>query len=144
MISNFINTYKRLLQYTKYSHHRYIYSDFNTDNRLTGLIGPRGTGKTTLLTQLLPILVAQGLKVAVIKHAHHNFDIDHPGKDSFELREAGAGRAPARHHRSSGADRGRRVRRPAARPGGRDGTAAGPAGVAQVRRGRDLSAERLR
>jgi len=49
-----------------------------------------GTGKTTLLTQLLPILVAQGLKVAVIKHAHHNFDIDHPGKDSSELREAGA------------------------------------------------------
>lgn len=53
MISNFINTYKRLLQYTKYSHHRYIYSDFNTDNRLTGLIGPRGTGKTTLLLQYI-------------------------------------------------------------------------------------------
>jgi molybdopterin-guanine dinucleotide biosynthesis protein B len=57
---------------------------------MIGFCAWSGTGKTTLLTQLLPILVSQGLKVAVIKHAHHNFDIDHPGKDSFELREAGA------------------------------------------------------
>lgn len=53
MIDNFINTYKRLLQHTKYTHHRYIYNDFNTENRLTGLIGPRGTGKTTLLLQYI-------------------------------------------------------------------------------------------
>lgn len=51
-----------------------------------------GTGKTTLLCQLIPVLVASGLKIALIKHAHHDFDIDHPGKDSFELRKAGAER----------------------------------------------------
>lgn len=49
-----------------------------------------GTGKTTLLTQLLPELNHRGIRVAVIKHAHHNFDIDKPGKDSYEIREAGA------------------------------------------------------
>jgi molybdopterin-guanine dinucleotide biosynthesis protein MobB len=49
-----------------------------------------GTGKTTLLKQLIPLLVERGVRVAVIKHAHHNFDIDKPGKDSFELRKAGA------------------------------------------------------
>ena len=53
MINNFLTTYKRLLQNTKFKHHRYIYSEFNTDNRLTGLIGPRGTGKTTLLLQYI-------------------------------------------------------------------------------------------
>lgn len=49
-----------------------------------------GTGKTTLLKQLIPILKQDGLRVAVIKHAHHHFDLDQPGKDSFELRKAGA------------------------------------------------------
>ena len=49
-----------------------------------------GTGKTTLLKQLIPLLAAQGVRVGVIKHAHHNFDIDQPGKDSYELRKAGA------------------------------------------------------
>jgi len=49
-----------------------------------------GTGKTTLLIRLLPLLKARGLRVAVVKHAHHSFDIDHPGKDSYELRQAGA------------------------------------------------------
>jgi len=49
-----------------------------------------GTGKTTLLKQLIPLLAERGVRVAVIKHAHHNFDIDKPGKDSFELRKAGA------------------------------------------------------
>ncbi len=53
MIRNFITTYKRLIQQTRYPHHRYIFSDFNIDNRLTGLIGPRGTGKTTLLLQYI-------------------------------------------------------------------------------------------
>jgi molybdopterin-guanine dinucleotide biosynthesis protein B len=49
-----------------------------------------GTGKTTLLKQLIPLLATKGVRVGVIKHAHHNFDIDKPGKDSFELRKAGA------------------------------------------------------
>ena len=49
-----------------------------------------GTGKTTLLKQLMPLFTKDGLNVALIKHAHHTFDIDHPGKDSYELRKAGA------------------------------------------------------
>ncbi|MCW9013193.1 MAG: molybdopterin-guanine dinucleotide biosynthesis protein B [Gammaproteobacteria bacterium] len=49
-----------------------------------------GTGKTTLLVQLLPVLREQGLRIAMIKHAHHKFDVDKPGKDSYELRKAGA------------------------------------------------------
>jgi molybdopterin-guanine dinucleotide biosynthesis protein B len=57
---------------------------------LIGFSAFSGTGKTTLLKRLLPLLRAQGLRIAVIKHAHHHFDIDHPGKDSHELRKAGA------------------------------------------------------
>ena len=53
MVNNFITSYKRLLQSINYKHHRYIYEEFNTNNRLTGLIGPRGTGKTTLLLQYI-------------------------------------------------------------------------------------------
>ncbi|MFM9912605.1 MAG: molybdopterin-guanine dinucleotide biosynthesis protein B [Methylophilaceae bacterium] len=49
-----------------------------------------GIGKTTLLTNLIPELVVAGLRVSVIKHAHHTFDIDQPGKDSYRLRKAGA------------------------------------------------------
>lgn len=49
-----------------------------------------GAGKTTLLTRVIPILVQYGLRISVIKHAHHSFDIDHPGKDSYRLRESGA------------------------------------------------------
>ena len=49
-----------------------------------------GSGKTTLLKKLLPLLVKRGLRTAVVKHAHHAFEVDHPGKDSFELRKAGA------------------------------------------------------
>lgn len=49
-----------------------------------------GTGKTTLLRQVLPLLKQHGLRVAMIKHAHHDFDVDIPGKDSYELRHAGA------------------------------------------------------
>jgi molybdopterin-guanine dinucleotide biosynthesis protein B len=55
-----------------------------------GFAAYSGTGKTTLLKQLIPLLAAQGVRVGVIKHAHHNFDIDKPGKDSYELRQAGA------------------------------------------------------
>ena len=60
------------------------------DKPLLGFAAFSGTGKTTLLVQLLPILKERGLRVAVIKHAHHNFDVDKPGKDSYELRKAGA------------------------------------------------------
>jgi molybdopterin-guanine dinucleotide biosynthesis adapter protein len=49
-----------------------------------------GIGKTTLLIQLIPALISQGLRISVVKHAHHAFDIDHEGKDSFKLRQAGA------------------------------------------------------
>jgi len=49
-----------------------------------------GTGKTTLLVKILPMLRAKGLRVAMIKHAHHDFDVDTPGKDSYELRQSGA------------------------------------------------------
>jgi molybdopterin-guanine dinucleotide biosynthesis protein B len=57
---------------------------------LLGFSAFSGTGKTTLLTQLLPILKQQGLRIAVAKHASHLFEIDHPRKDSYELRKAGA------------------------------------------------------
>lgn len=49
-----------------------------------------GTGKTSLLTRLIPILKHEGLRIGVIKHSHHDFEIDQPGKDSFRLRAAGA------------------------------------------------------
>jgi molybdopterin-guanine dinucleotide biosynthesis protein MobB len=55
-----------------------------------GLCAFSGTGKTTLLARLLPLLRAASVRVAVIKHAHHGFDIDQPGKDSHTLRQAGA------------------------------------------------------
>lgn len=57
---------------------------------LIGFCAYSGTGKTTLLTKLIPLLKAQGLRIGVVKHAHHQFDIDQPGKDSFKLRKAGA------------------------------------------------------
>ncbi len=57
---------------------------------LLGFAAFSGTGKTTLLCKLIPELKARGLKIAVVKHAHHNFDVDKPGKDSYELRKAGA------------------------------------------------------
>ncbi len=55
-----------------------------------GFAAYSGTGKTTLLTQLIPLLKKKNLRVALIKHSHHSFDIDKPGKDSYRLREAGA------------------------------------------------------
>jgi molybdopterin-guanine dinucleotide biosynthesis protein B len=55
-----------------------------------GFAGYSGTGKTTLIERLIPRLVGSGLRVSVIKHAHHAFDIDMPGKDSHRHREAGA------------------------------------------------------
>jgi len=58
--------------------------------KVIGLAGWSGAGKTTLLTRLIPHFNAQGLRVSVIKHAHHQFDVDVPGKDSWRHREAGA------------------------------------------------------
>lgn len=55
-----------------------------------GVAAYSGTGKTTLLRKILPQLQRRGLRVAVVKHAHHSFDTDIPGKDSYELRKAGA------------------------------------------------------
>ena len=58
--------------------------------RLLGIAGYSGSGKTTLVTKLIPALTARGLRVSTIKHAHHNFDVDTPGKDSYQHRHAGA------------------------------------------------------
>jgi len=58
--------------------------------KVIGLAGWSGAGKTTLLTRAIPHLLGQGLRVSVIKHAHHKFDVDMPGKDSWRHREAGA------------------------------------------------------
>jgi molybdopterin-guanine dinucleotide biosynthesis adapter protein len=58
--------------------------------RLIGLAGWSGSGKTTLLAKLIPVLIARGRTVSTLKHAHHEFDIDKPGKDSHTHRIAGA------------------------------------------------------
>jgi molybdopterin-guanine dinucleotide biosynthesis protein B len=58
--------------------------------KVIGLAGWSGAGKTTLLTRVIPHLLERGLRVSVIKHAHHAFDVDVPGKDSWRHREAGA------------------------------------------------------
>jgi molybdopterin-guanine dinucleotide biosynthesis protein B len=58
--------------------------------RLLGLAGWSGSGKTALLTRLIPHLAARGLRIATLKHAHHDFEVDLPGKDSYEHRKAGA------------------------------------------------------
>jgi len=58
--------------------------------RVIGLAGWSGSGKTTLLTRLIPCLVARGRTVSTLKHAHHGFDVDQPGKDSHSHRMAGA------------------------------------------------------
>ena len=58
--------------------------------RIIGLAGWSGSGKTTLITKLIPQLIARGIRVSTLKHAHHGFDLDQPGKDSFFHRAAGA------------------------------------------------------
>ena len=57
---------------------------------ILGFAAFSGTGKTMLLTQIIPVLKHHGVRIGLIKHSHHNFQIDQPGKDSFRLREAGA------------------------------------------------------
>jgi molybdopterin-guanine dinucleotide biosynthesis protein B len=61
-----------------------------SDTHVLGLVGWSGAGKTTLLTKLIPLLVGRGMRIATLKHAHHAFDVDQPGKDSHEHRKAGA------------------------------------------------------
>ena len=58
--------------------------------RIIGLAGWSGSGKTTLITKAIPRLIARGVRVSTVKHAHHGFDLDQPGKDSFVHRAAGA------------------------------------------------------
>ena len=57
--------------------------------KVLGIAGYSGSGKTTLIEKIVPILVAKGLRVSLIKHAHHEFDVDQRGKDSFRHRQAG-------------------------------------------------------
>jgi len=58
--------------------------------KVLGFAGYSGSGKTTLVERLIPEMRRRGLRVSVVKHAHHRFDLDHPGKDTFRHREAGA------------------------------------------------------
>ena len=60
------------------------------DASVLGIAGWSGSGKTTLITKLIPLLAGRGVRVATLKHAHHAFDVDQPGKDSYEHRKAGA------------------------------------------------------
>lgn len=57
---------------------------------LLGFAASSGTGKTTLLTKLIPLLTKKGIRIAIIKHSHHNVELDNPKKDSYKLRKAGA------------------------------------------------------
>jgi len=57
---------------------------------LIGFVGYSGSGKTTLLKKIIAIMSDKGIRIGLVKHAHHHFDIDLPGKDSYELRQAGA------------------------------------------------------
>jgi len=57
--------------------------------KVLGIAGYSGSGKTTLIEKLVPLLVKEGLRVSLVKHAHHTFDVDHPGKDSWRHRQAG-------------------------------------------------------
>ncbi|MGM0592915.1 MAG: molybdopterin-guanine dinucleotide biosynthesis protein MobB [Pseudomonadota bacterium] len=66
---------------------------------LLGLVAYSGTGKTTLLEQLIPLLDTRGIRCGLLKHAHHDFDIDTPGKDSYRLRQAGARQVMVASHK---------------------------------------------
>jgi molybdopterin-guanine dinucleotide biosynthesis protein B len=62
---------------------------YNFVMKIIGIAGYSGSGKTTLIEKLIPVLVREGVRVSLIKHAHHEFDIDQPGKDSYRHRHAG-------------------------------------------------------
>lgn len=75
---------------TSYDNNLMSIDMLNAKIPVLGFAAASGTGKTTLLTQLIPVLKQSGLRIGLIKHSHHDFEIDRPGKDSFRLREAGA------------------------------------------------------
>ena len=58
--------------------------------KILGIAGYSGSGKTTLIEKLVPLRVREGLRVSLVKHAHHAFEVDQPGKDSWRHRQAGA------------------------------------------------------
>jgi molybdopterin-guanine dinucleotide biosynthesis adapter protein len=62
-----------------------------SEARVLGVVGWSGSGKTVLITRLIPLLTQRGLRIATLKHAHHSFEVDRPGKDSYAHRAAGAG-----------------------------------------------------
>ena len=62
---------------------------YNFGMKIIGIAGYSGSGKTTLIEKVIPVLVHEGLKVSLVKHAHHEFDVDQPGKDSYRHRHAG-------------------------------------------------------
>ncbi len=65
-------------------------TEIKTNVPVVGFAAYSGTGKTTLLVNIIPLFKNRGLEIGVIKHAHHTFEIDQPGKDSYEIRKAGA------------------------------------------------------
>lgn len=71
----------------------------NASIPVLGFAAYSGTGKTTLLKQVIPLLTEKGLRIGLVKHAHHDFDMDTPGKDSYELREAGASQVLVAGHK---------------------------------------------
>lgn len=75
---------------TSYDNNLMLIDMLNAQVPVLGFVAASGTGKTTLLTQLIPVLKQNGLRIGLIKHSHHDFEIDQPGKDSFRLRKAGA------------------------------------------------------
>ncbi len=66
---------------------------------ILGFAGWSGAGKTTLIKQLIPALIQNGIQLSIIKHAHHSFDVDYPGKDSYLFRKAGARQTLLASHR---------------------------------------------
>jgi molybdopterin-guanine dinucleotide biosynthesis adapter protein len=77
----------RVAAATQYSQ---VMGQGRAEMRIFGLAGWSGSGKTTLMTALIPEFVARGISVSTVKHAHHAFDVDQPGKDSWRHRQAGA------------------------------------------------------
>lgn len=75
---------------TSYDNNLMLVDMQNAQIPVLGFVAASGTGKTTLLAELIPILKQNGLRIGLIKHSHHDFEIDRPGKDSFRLRKAGA------------------------------------------------------
>ena len=110
-----------------------------TTMRIIGLAGWSGSGKTTLITKAIPRLIARGVRVSTIKHAHHGFDMDQPGKDSFMHRAAGATEVTI-----SSANRWAVLHELRERAGMEPGRSAGQAVAGRHRAGRGLQARPYR